>query len=153
MLHRLQSQVDVDGRRNVVNVNREEVLDEARRGFRRTTFKNKCTLSVNFSREAGIDDGGPTREFMRLVLKASRGSHLFERPENGKMLAVNIAGKYIQTERIANARVHIDCGRRQRTQQNCGILAGSIGRLDDHQADGRFSCPSQSVCQPGALHS
>ena len=82
VLHRLRSQVDVDGRRNVVNVTREEVLDGARRGFRRATFNNKCTLSVKFSGEAGIDDGGPTREFMRLVLKALRDSHIFEGPEN-----------------------------------------------------------------------
>ena len=64
VLHRLRSQVDVDGRRNVVNVTREEVLDGARRGFRRATFNNKCTLSVKFSGEAGIDDGGPTRGFI-----------------------------------------------------------------------------------------
>ena len=93
VLHRLQSQVDVDGRRNVVNVNREEVLDGARRGFRRATFKDTHTLSVKFSGEAGVDDGGPTREFMRLTLKALHDSHLFEGPNNCKVLAVNIAGK------------------------------------------------------------
>ena len=83
----------MDGRRNVVNVTREEVLDGARRGFRRATFNNKHTLSVKFSGEAGIDDGGPTREFMRLVLKALLDSHLFEGRENCKMLAVNISGR------------------------------------------------------------
>lgn len=93
VLHRLQSQVDVDGRRNVVNVSREEVLDGARRGFRRATFKNTHMLTVKFSGEAGIDDGGPTREFMRLALKAMHDSHLFEGPNNCKVLAVNIAGK------------------------------------------------------------
>ena len=93
VLHRLQSQVDVDGRRNVVNVSREEVLDGARRGFRRATFKNTHMLTVKFSGEAGIDDGGPTREFMRLALKAMHDSYLFEGPNNCKVLAVNIAGK------------------------------------------------------------
>ena len=116
VLHRLRSQVDVDGRRNVVNVTREEVLDGARRGFRRATFNNKCALSVKFTGKARIDDGEPTREFMRLVLKILRDSHLFAGSENYKMLAVNIAGKYLQTERVANASIHIDCGRRQRTQ-------------------------------------
>ena len=94
VLHRLRSQVDVDRRRNVINVNREEVLDGARRGFRRATFNNKCTLSVKFSGKARIDDGGPTREFMRLVLKVLRDSHIFEGSENCKMLAVNIDGRY-----------------------------------------------------------
>ena len=63
-LRRLREQVDMDGRRNVVNVTRDDVLDGARRGFRRTKFNNNCVLSVKFSGEAGIDDGGPTREFM-----------------------------------------------------------------------------------------
>ena len=49
MLHRLRAQVDMDGRRNVVNVTREEVLDGARRGFRRATFNNKCAFSLKFS--------------------------------------------------------------------------------------------------------
>ena len=68
-------------------------MDGARRGFRRTTFNNKCVLSVKFLGQVGIDDGGPTCEFMRLVLKALRDSHLFEGPENCKMQAVNIAGR------------------------------------------------------------
>ena len=76
-----------------VDVSREEVLDGARRGFRRATFKNTHMLTVKFSGEAGIDDGGPTREFMRLALKAMHDSHLFEGPNNCKVLAVNIAGK------------------------------------------------------------
>ena len=78
VLHRLRAPHDMDGRRNVVSVTRHDVLDGARRGFRRTMFNNKCALSVKFSEEAGIDDGGPTREFMRLMLKALRDSRLFE---------------------------------------------------------------------------
>ena len=44
----------------------------------------------------------------------------------------------------------MDRGRWQRTQRHCGILAGSIGRSNDRQADGRFSCQPQHVCQVGA---
>ena len=42
-----------------------------------------------------VDDGGLTQEFMRLVLKGLRDSHLFEGTESCKMLAANIAGKYL----------------------------------------------------------
>ena len=73
---------------------REDILDGARRGFARSTFHNERRLTVRFSGEAGMDDGGPTREFMRLALKALRDSPIFEGPDDTKMLAVNIAGKY-----------------------------------------------------------
>ena len=95
ILRRLGGQVDPEGRRNVVNVTREDILDGARRGFRRATFRDTSRLSVRFSGEAGVDDGGPTREFVRLVLKGLRDSHIFEGPETCKMLATNIAGKYL----------------------------------------------------------
>ena len=78
-----------------MNVTRDDVLDGARRGFRQSRFNHKCALTVKFAGEAGIDDGGPTHEFMRLVLKALRDSTIFEGPENGKVLALNIAGKYL----------------------------------------------------------
>ena len=54
----------MDGRRNVVNVTRDDVLDGARRGFRRTKFNDNCVLSVKFSGEARIDDGEPSREIL-----------------------------------------------------------------------------------------
>ena len=60
-LHRLRGQVESEGRRNVVNVTREDILDGARRGFRRATFRDTCRLSVRFSGEAGVDDGGRSR--------------------------------------------------------------------------------------------
>ena len=78
----------------MVNVNREDVLDGARRGFSRSSFRDERRLTVRFSGEAGVDDGGPTREFMRLALKALRDSPIFEGVDDAKILAVNIAGKY-----------------------------------------------------------
>ena len=39
----------MDGQRKVINVTRDDVLDGARRGFRRTTFNNKCAPRVKFS--------------------------------------------------------------------------------------------------------
>ena len=58
------------------------------------TCHDERRLTVRFSEEAGVDDGGPTREFMRLALKARRESPIFEGPDAAKMLAVNIACKY-----------------------------------------------------------
>ena len=53
----------------VTVVTRDDILDGARRGFAKSTFHDAQRLNVRFSGEAGVDDGGPTREFMRLALK------------------------------------------------------------------------------------
>lgn len=93
ILNRLSCRLDKEGRRNIINVTRDDVMDGARRGFTRATFVDERVLSVRFSGEGGIDDGGPTREFMRLALKGLRDSRIFEGPENCKTLSVDVSGK------------------------------------------------------------
>ena len=78
---------------------------------------------------------------------------------NGQSVSVQypVSNKTIKRKAILQSLdghniVHLDCERRQWIERNCGSMAGNIGRLNDHQADGGFSCPSQLVCQPGTCH-
>lgn len=92
------SQLDHNGCANLINVDRYDILDGARRGFMRKKFNNMCKLSVKFSGEFGIDDGGPSREFMRLALKAIRDSPIFEGNENTKMICPDLPSKLKETK-------------------------------------------------------
>jgi len=91
VLHRLESNLDSDGDKNIVNVMREDVLDGGFRGFMRKTFNPCHKLSVRFSGEAAIDDGGPTREFLRLALSQIE-SKLFYGESTGKFLTLDASG-------------------------------------------------------------
>lgn len=91
VLHCLDSNIDCDGDKNIVNVTREDVLDGGFRGFMRKTFNPCHKLSVRFSGEAAIDDGGPTREFLRLALSQIE-SKLFYGEGNGKFLTLDANG-------------------------------------------------------------
>jgi len=61
------------------------------RGFMRKTFNPCHKLSVRFSGEAAIDDGGPTREFLRLALSQIE-SKLFYGESTGKFLTLDASG-------------------------------------------------------------
>ena len=49
---------NTEARRNVVNVERDDVLDGRIRAFMRVSFNPAAELSVRFAGEDGIDDGG-----------------------------------------------------------------------------------------------
>ena len=91
VLRCLESNIDSDGTKNIVNVIREDVLDGGFRGFMRKTFNPCHKLSVRFSGEAAIDDGGPTREFLRLALYQIE-MKLFYGESNGKFLTLDADG-------------------------------------------------------------
>lgn len=79
----------------MVNVDRNDILDGARRGFSRKKFRPVCKLHVKFSGEYGIDEGGPSREFMRLTLKAIRDSPILEGEENAKIVCPDLPSKFV----------------------------------------------------------
>ena len=92
-LERLQDQIQHDGPHAlVVNVARADVLDGALRAFSRSTFDCRRPLNVRFSGEAGIDEGGPAREFMRLALHGISESSIFTGPENARNLTLDSKG-------------------------------------------------------------
>ena len=70
ILKRLYDTVDDDLTKIIVNVDRDDVLDGGFRAFKRKQFNIRTPLHVRFSFETGIDNGGLTREFLRLALKS-----------------------------------------------------------------------------------
>lgn len=69
------------------------MLEGAYRGFARPSFKPANLLSVRFGGEPGIDEGGPTREFLRLVLEEIRKSKIFQGEDNSKHLFYSLKCK------------------------------------------------------------
>ncbi|XP_069108918.1 G2/M phase-specific E3 ubiquitin-protein ligase-like [Argopecten irradians] len=89
VLSMLKTHIDSEGRKNIVNVDRGNILDGGCRAFQRTRFNHWAPLSVAFAGEQGIDNGGPTREFLQLTIVALRDSNIFEGPVSSKSLALD----------------------------------------------------------------
>lgn len=92
---RLFSKVSQGAKKNIINVDRFNILDGARRGFNRKSFNPFSEISVRFSGEAAIDDGGPSREFTRLCLIAIKNSPIFEGSEYSKMLCPDVKSEFL----------------------------------------------------------
>ena len=84
---------------NTVNVLRSDVLESAFRTFRRRAFDPNRRLDIVFvdtcAGEGSVDDGGPCREFLRLLLKSIMESQYFVGPQNSRSLALDSLGMYI----------------------------------------------------------
>ncbi|XP_052694514.1 G2/M phase-specific E3 ubiquitin-protein ligase-like [Crassostrea angulata] len=59
-------------------------------GFCTEKFMAEHPLFVRFAGEKGIDDGGPSREFMRIIIQAVSESSIFEGESRRKMLLQNL---------------------------------------------------------------
>jgi len=93
VLRALENHVRVDEScKNIVNVTCFDVLEGGFRAFTCNTFRSDRKLSVRFAGELAIDDGGPTREFLRLSLKEIAFSRLFY-GDNGKFLTLYMDGE------------------------------------------------------------
>lgn len=80
------------------NINRRNVWDGACRGFRRSTFSPSNTLLVKFTDDSGlseeaVDQVGPRREFLRLLMDAIQNSSIFEGPPTARILTLDSHGK------------------------------------------------------------
>ncbi|XP_048015482.1 G2/M phase-specific E3 ubiquitin-protein ligase-like [Megalobrama amblycephala] len=74
------------------NINRVNVWDGALRGFRRSSFDPTYSLMVKFTDDAGmteeaLDSGGPTREFLTLLMDTIKTRRIFEGKDNAKYLS------------------------------------------------------------------
>lgn len=79
------------------NINRSNVWDGALRGFKRSSFDPTCSLLVKFTDDIGqteeaVDTGGPTREFLTLLMDAIKTSRFFEGKDDGKYLSFDSKG-------------------------------------------------------------
>ncbi|XP_078811933.1 uncharacterized protein LOC105357912 [Oryzias latipes] len=95
ILKDLQSQVDEGPAppHNCIHVTRDSVLDSAFRALRRQRFNPRHRIDIVFIDGAGqsegaVDDGGPTREFFRLLVVAIKDSIFFSGSEDGKNLTL-----------------------------------------------------------------
>ncbi|XP_041823681.1 G2/M phase-specific E3 ubiquitin-protein ligase [Melanotaenia boesemani] len=78
----------------MVNVCSSAILEGALRAFHRRTFSPEARLSLVFlddsmQAEGAVDEGGPSREFFRLLLRAIKDSTLFTGPESSKNLSLD----------------------------------------------------------------
>lgn len=91
ILEKLSAVVEHDGKANIVNVDRDNVLDCAFRLVQRR-FKPQRPLSVRFTDEDGVDSGGLTREFMRLTMQAMEQSVIFHGAVNARFIRLEYSG-------------------------------------------------------------
>ncbi|KAJ8381338.1 hypothetical protein SKAU_G00021160 [Synaphobranchus kaupii] len=86
---------------NCINVVRDSVMECSLRAFGRRRFDPTKKINVVFVDnasvgEGSIDDGGPTREYLRLLMKEVHNSRLFVGPDTARNLA--LVSHAIQTE-------------------------------------------------------
>jgi len=94
LLVNLASVVDLCGMKNIVNVNRDDMLDGAFRAFARKSFDPSKLLNVRFTGEDGIDNGGLTREFLRLAVTAIGSSSIFTGSGYSKNIQLDYKGMF-----------------------------------------------------------
>uniref|UniRef100_A0A9J7YJ29 HECT domain-containing protein n=1 Tax=Cyprinus carpio carpio TaxID=630221 RepID=A0A9J7YJ29_CYPCA len=84
---------------NQINVTRCNILDSGIRAFRRQRFNPEAKLDVVFRDADGIgegaaDEGGPTREFLTLLMREIHSCEIFDGEDWKKTLACNSKALY-----------------------------------------------------------
>lgn len=79
------------------NINRANVWDGALRGFKRASFNPFNEIFVKFTddegqAEDGVDNGGPKREFLSLLMNCLRTRRVFDGPEERKFITFDSEG-------------------------------------------------------------
>jgi hypothetical protein len=82
---------------NIINVVRGSEFDCFKRAVSRKTFNPFRRLDIQFvdvdnQSEGAVDNGGPMREFFRVLLGNLFDGSLFEGPETGKQLCLSTLG-------------------------------------------------------------
>ena len=85
---------------NKINVVRADILESALRAIRRRSFNPERTIDVVFvdpcgQGEGSVDNGGPTRDFLNLLMKAVVNSRFFVGPVCTKNLGLDAIGMCI----------------------------------------------------------
>ncbi len=86
---------------NQINVCRDNILNGSIQAFKRLRFDPASKLDIVFvdadgESEGAVDEGGPSREYFRLLMKAIQHSKIFEGPEPSRLLALDTHGKYLK---------------------------------------------------------
>lgn len=101
ILKKLQSKIDgnICPTANQINVFRENILQCSLQAVKRRRFNPQAKLDVVFvdaeeNGEGAIDEGGPTREYLRLLMRAIHQSNVFQGHEKDRSLALDTRGQY-----------------------------------------------------------
>ncbi|CAB1457397.1 unnamed protein product [Pleuronectes platessa] len=96
ILKKLVSKVDdcFSPTSNQINVCRDNVLPCSLRAFKRKSFDPEARLDVVFvdeddNGEGAVDEGGPTREYLRLLMRAVHQSNIFDGHEKDRQLRLD----------------------------------------------------------------
>ncbi|CAB1455150.1 unnamed protein product [Pleuronectes platessa] len=96
ILKKLVSKVDdcFSPTSNQINVCRDNVLPCSLRAFKRKSFDPEARLDVVFvdeddNGEGAVDEGGPTREYLRLLMRAVHQSNIFDGHEKDQQLRLD----------------------------------------------------------------
>ena len=92
LLTGISSKIDLHGNKNIVNVDREDVLDGGFRALSKKSFDPHRQLSVRFASEDGIDTGGLTREFLRLAMNKIHCLPVFSGNEEKRFITLDYRG-------------------------------------------------------------
>lgn len=70
---------------HIIRIRRSHLWQDGLRAFMKPTFSTHNQLSIHFISEVGADEGGPRREFLRLLkFNLLERSGVFEGAEDGK---------------------------------------------------------------------
>src|SRR6266568_1887399 len=83
-----------------LNVTRSSVWDGALRAFKRSTYSPLKQMIVRFADDDGVaegavDQGGPLREFLRLLMQEMFNSNLFAGSLKNKVLTHDVKGNVL----------------------------------------------------------
>ena len=92
ILQKQKDGTDNKARKNIINVDRDDVMDGCKRAFMRPRFNPKAGLDVKFVGEEGIDNGGLSSELLRLLLNEVRHLSIFTGPEYARNLVLDQKG-------------------------------------------------------------
>lgn len=86
---------------NQINVSRDRIFHGSVQAFKRRRFDPAAKLDIVFVdnegvSEGAVDEGGPSREYFRLLMKAIQQSKIFEGPEQKKHLTLDTHGKHFK---------------------------------------------------------
>jgi len=92
ILENLSIQLEMNDRKNIINVDRDNILQCAFRAVQRSYFNPCRGLNVRFSGEDGMDSGGLSREFLRLTMYALQRSVIFCGHVNKRFIRIDYKG-------------------------------------------------------------
>ncbi|RXN22005.1 G2 M phase-specific E3 ubiquitin- ligase-like protein [Labeo rohita] len=150
ILKKLQSKIDgnICPTANQINVFRENILHCSLQAIKRRRFNPQAKLDVVFvdadeNGEGAIDEGGPTREYLRLLMRSVHQSNVFQGNEKDRSLALDTQA--LETtlyasvgKMIALCVVHRGVGphffSERLFQQICGVPTSpaSVDEIGDH---------------------